>query len=177
MCSHASMALFVWRCSNRASSRRNRTSTDVGRTSSTPAYRHRIARSTSARLPFLLRTASRQSAPAMANSRAIPGRLFWCALMPSDPLEDVRVSGGICRDFVYFRQLVSQSRGHYDDNINHRLNSIDTGDARQCQHLWNLLEHVHTDRTKKIQHCIHVLQHADDGLVHRKEVPQRTMTG
>lgn len=73
-------------------------------------------------------------------------------------LHSGRVTGDTCRDFLYFRQLVARSRGYWDDNINHRLNGIDTNDAKQCKRLMDSLDAAHRDRKTKIEFCISFLQ-------------------
>lgn len=74
------------------------------------------------------------------------------------PLEEAKISEQTCRDFVYFRQLLASSRGHYDDNINHRINDIDTSDSRQCRRLNDSIEAIHRNRRSKLNYCIKVLK-------------------
>lgn len=71
-----------------------------------------------------------------------------------------------CLDFVYFQRLVAKSRSFWDDNINHRLNEIDTKKPESCRTLWNLLETTHSLRVSSIKRCIQVLmrERANDGL-------------
>lgn len=90
-------------------------------------------------------------------------------------LHSIKASDSICRDFLYFRQLLAKSRSYYDDNIGHRLNEIDINDGRQCRRLAEQIEWAHKDRRAKLEYCKHSLQKQykeTHNTVLEKEVPQ-----
>jgi hypothetical protein len=80
-----------------------------------------------------------------------------------------------CRDFLYFRQQLLSSRRFYDDNINHRLNNIDTRDPVQCRALWKEIIAAHQERKEQLLYCIDMLSkdaaESGDGALLSKEVP------
>jgi hypothetical protein len=91
--------------------------------------------------------------------------------MGVEALENLRVTEATCWDFVYFRQLLAKSRSLYDDNIGHRLNDINTNDAKQCRQLWHLLQGIRADRREKLEFCIRSLEGShNDSPIHGKEV-------
>jgi len=89
-------------------------------------------------------------------------------------LESVNVTENTCKDFLYFRQLLAESRAHYDDNVNHRLNAIDVTQPKPCRQFLEKLQHIHKDRRDKLQFCIDSLraesEKVRDPIVLKKEV-------
>lgn len=77
---------------------------------------------------------------------------------PAESLDTVPVTASTCRDFIYFRRLVAKSRSYWEDNINHRLNDIDTTNSKQCRKLWSQIETIRKDRRKKLDFCLEVLR-------------------
>lgn len=83
--------------------------------------------------------------------------------MPNQPNPSVQIhalpkAASICADFLYFRQMLARSRSYHDDNIAQRLNTIDTGDSRQCRQFWEALGRIHQDRREKLLFCVEQLK-------------------
>lgn len=89
-------------------------------------------------------------------------------------LESVNVTENTCKDFMYFQQLLAKSRTYYDDNVNHRLNTIDITQPKPCRQFLEKLQHVHKDRKEKLHFCINSLraesEKIQDPIILKKEV-------
>lgn len=69
----------------------------------------------------------------------------------------VKITRDTCRDFVYFRQLLRDSRKP-DDNIGNTLNKIDISDPKMCCDLMNSMMKMHKERLSSLEFCKNVLR-------------------
>jgi hypothetical protein len=69
----------------------------------------------------------------------------------------LKITRDTCRDFVYFRQLLRDSR-KLDDNIGNTLNKIDSLDPGKCRDLMSAMTKMHKERLSSLEFCKNVLQ-------------------
>jgi hypothetical protein len=97
-------------------------------------------------------------------------------LMHFDGKNDpIAVHESTCLDFVYFRQLLRDSRKS-DDNINHRINKVNSTNTVECKKLWEEMKRFHTEREQALAFCQIVLRdqvvqgNLSESLQFKKEV-------
>ena len=75
-----------------------------------------------------------------------------------------------CSDVAHFRMLLKQDRS-FDDNIKHKLNSINANHYTECAAIAEALVAMHNARRRSIIKCIDHLSslRLDDGI-HQKEL-------
>lgn len=75
-----------------------------------------------------------------------------------------------CLDVSHFRMLLRQDRKS-DDNLTHRLNTINTQDYQQCADVAVWLREMHKARRRALQNCIKLIESpSDSSMVVKKEV-------
>lgn len=89
--------------------------------------------------------------------------------------DPIAVSESTCLDFVYFRQLLRDSR-KADDNINHRINKVNSKNPLECRKLWEEMKRFHNEREQALEFCKIVLRekvaqsNLSESLPFKKEV-------
>lgn len=78
-----------------------------------------------------------------------------------------------CFDVAHFRMLLKRDR-RADDNLKHKLNTINTGNYDDCAMVAKWLSEMHAARRAAINRCIKELasehSNADNTLVYNKEI-------
>jgi hypothetical protein len=78
-----------------------------------------------------------------------------------------------CLDVAHFRMLLKQDR-RSDDNLKHRLNSINTNDYRQCAQLAGWLAEMHRARRAALSNCLNLVE--SSGGVGKQDVKGKEVT-